>query len=603
MSRKEMKKKAKHVLKKHYGFLLIVCLIATFLGCEFSAFISPSISGSSSGGVVSMHGGGTPSVLSHVYADLSAGDLTGGKALAESALDTQQHQNKFPVLGGSRGVLSYIITSITSASLLVKGYMAVNNMIHSEKWTSIILIGLSLFFSLLISIFIQSVYVVISRRIFLEARTYEKISASKFLFLLRTKRWVHTGLNMLVVSIYRTLWSLTIVGGVIKYYSYFLVPYILAENPDLTANEAVTLSRKLMYGHKWECFVLQISFILWGFLGAVTFGIATALFVNPYRLSVYSEYYAALRQAAIDRNLEGTEKLNDIYLYKKPEPELAEQSYSNMISIMNEPVEAPKLSGLQGFLSRWCGLILYNSDKVDKYEQLLARQEKAKIVRDIIDGRIYPDRLFPLQPEKKREHLESVRYARNYSLTSIILLFFAFSMIGWLWEVSLHLITDGVFVNRGVMHGPWLPIYGSGGVLILLILKRFRTKPALEFFSIVLLCGCVEYFSSWYLEISHNGVRWWDYTGYFLNLNGRICAEGLLVFGLGGMLIVYFAAPLFDNLFRKVRMRVLYPVCLILLVIFVADQVYSHKKPNTGTGITDYDHVAEAPSAYDAHLC
>lgn len=600
MNRKELKKKGKHVLKAHYGFLLIVCLIAAFLGCEFSAFISPSISNRSySNGLVSMQTGGAASVLDHVYENLSAGDVTDGEILAEDALNAKQHQNKFPILGGSRGALSAIINSITSGSFLVKGYLAVDNMIHSEKWTSTLLIGLSLLFSLLISIFIQSVYIVTSRRVFLEARTYEKISASKFLFLLRKKRWAHTGLNMLVVSIYRTLWSLTVVGGVIKYYSYFLVPYILAENPDLKANEAITLSRKLMNGHKWECFILQISFILWGFLGAITFGIATALFVNPYRLSVYSEYYAALRQAAINQNFEGTEKLNDIYLYEKPETELIEQTYSDIITIINKPIEVPKLGGLQGFLSRWCGLILYNSDKADQYEQMLAKQDKAKAVSDIVNGKAYPDRLFPLQTEKKREHLETVRYARNYSLTSIILLFFTFSIIGWLWEVSLHLITDGVFVNRGVMHGPWLPIYGSGGVLILLVLKKLRTKPALEFFSTVILCGCVEYFSSWYLEMTHNGVKWWDYTGYFLNLNGRICAEGLLVFGLGGMLIVYFAAPLFDNLFRKVRMKVLVPVCLILLMAFGTDQICSHKNPNTGTGITDYAYIIENSITYN----
>ena len=78
---------------------------------------------------------------------------------------------------------------------------------------------------------------------------------------------------------------------------------------------------------------------------------------------------------------------------------------------------------------------------------------------------------------------------RDYNIWSLILMFFIFSCIGWLWEVSLHLITDGVFVNRGAMHGPWLPIYGSGGILILTLLKKFRDKPYLCFILIFVLCG------------------------------------------------------------------------------------------------------------------
>lgn len=80
----------------------------------------------------------------------------------------------------------------------------------------------------------------------------------------------------------------------------------------------------------------------------------------------------------------------------------------------------------------------------------------------------------------------------------------------------------------------------------------------------------------------------WDYSGYFLNLNGRICAEGLLVFGVGGMAFVYIAAPLMDNLFRKISYRIAVPLCTALLIIFMADQIYSSKNPNTGEGITSY---------------
>lgn len=147
------------------------------------------------------------------------------------------------------------------------------------------------------------------------------------------------------------------------------------------------------------------------------------------------------------------------------------------------------------------------------------------------------------------------------------------------------MISDGSFVNRGFLHGPWLPIYGSGSVLILTLLNKLRKKPLLEFLAIILLCGCIEYYVSWFLEQLYDGMRWWDYSDYFLNLNGRICIEGLLAFGLGGMVIVYVYAPLLDCLFRRIPKKILVPACMVLILIFCADLIYSGRSPNLGNGI------------------
>lgn len=167
-------------------------------------------------------------------------------------------------------------------------------------------------------------------------------------------------------------------------------------------------------------------------------------------------------------------------------------------------------------------------------------------------------------------------------------MFIILSFIGWIWEVTLHLVVDGELVNRGVLHGPWLPIYGSGGVLILILLYRFRKNPMKEAVSIVVLCGILEYFTSWYLQLVHNGQKWWDYGGYFLNLNGRICAEGLIVFALGGLAIVYLIAPMLDKIIRKINKKVLIVMCIILVSAFSLDFMYSKYEPNTGKGISDY---------------
>lgn len=177
----------------------------------------------------------------------------------------------------------------------------------------------------------------------------------------------------------------------------------------------------------------------------------------------------------------------------------------------------------------------------------------------------------------------------------LILLFFTFSGIGWLWEVCLHIVQDGTFVNRGVMYGPWLPIYGSGGVLILVLLRKVRKRPVLTFFLTVLICGIVEYGTSWYLEVT-KGTKWWDYSGYFLNLNGRICAEGLLLFGLGGCAFIYLLAPLFAGLYEEIPLHRRKLICVLLLTAFMADFSYAQTHPNMGKGITDYDsRISDTP--------
>ena len=158
-------------------------------------------------------------------------------------------------------------------------------------------------------------------------------------------------------------------------------------------------------------------------------------------------------------------------------------------------------------------------------------------------------------------------------------------MIGWLWEVLLFLFTRGEFINRGTSHGPWLPIYGSGCVLILLLLYRLRKSPLKEFIATVALCGFVEYFTSYFMEAVYH-TRWWDYSGYFLNLNGRICAEGLFVFGVGGYAVVYLAAPAVDNWLRRIKPKLCTILCAGLLTLFVCDEVYSAAHPNQGKGVS-----------------
>lgn len=172
----------------------------------------------------------------------------------------------------------------------------------------------------------------------------------------------------------------------------------------------------------------------------------------------------------------------------------------------------------------------------------------------------------------------------NFDYYSIM--FFLLALIGWLWEVILYFVTEHTFINRGVYKGPYLPIYGAGGVLLYLLLHRLKKKPVLVFSASMVLCSVLEYFTSWFLEFRWD-IRWWDYSSHFMNLNGRICLLGAVVFGIGGTGFICLLLPAYEKLYQKMpeKLRTLLMVAFIL--IFVIDAAYGAMKPNMGYGISD----------------
>lgn len=100
---------------------------------------------------------------------------------------------------------------------------------------------------------------------------------------------------MLLVGVFTWLWTLLfIIPGIIKAYSYSMSFYILAENPEMTALEALNESKRIMQGHKMELFVLELSFILWDLLYIVTFGIA-GIWIMPYMQLTITNFYHSIK--------------------------------------------------------------------------------------------------------------------------------------------------------------------------------------------------------------------------------------------------------------------------------------------------------------------
>ena len=179
---------------------------------------------------------------------------------------------------------------------------------------------------------------------------------------------------------------------------------------------------------------------------------------------------------------------------------------------------------------------------------------------------------------------------RNYSRMKVdflycVWLFFLLSIFGWLWEGFLYLFKDDIYVNRGFMNGPWLPIYGMGGIMLELLFHKWRDRPFMIFVSSMLLCTVLEYLAGWYLELTW-GVKWWDYSDMPWNLHGRICVFSSLLFGVGGMLLVWVISPLIYLLYRKIPVKIRVLLGLSAIAVFAADAAYSAMVPHAGAGIT-----------------
>ena len=103
-------------------------------------------------------------------------------------------------------------------------------------------------------------------------------------------------LTMFLRDLFTALWTLLfIIPGIVKMYAYSLVPYILAENPDMKGTEAIKLSSEMMKGHKWNAFVLDLSFFGWIVLSVLTLGLVGVFYTNPYIYATDAELYKAIK--------------------------------------------------------------------------------------------------------------------------------------------------------------------------------------------------------------------------------------------------------------------------------------------------------------------
>lgn len=160
------------------------------------------------------------------------------------------------------------------------------------------------------------------------------------------------------------------------------------------------------------------------------------------------------------------------------------------------------------------------------------------------------------------------------SITLYFILFMIYSILGWIMETLWVSRYDKKIVNRGFLIGPYCPIYGFGAIAITLFLYRYSYNPIVLFVMTILVCGILEYSTSYIMEKLFK-ARWWDYSRRKFNLNGRICLGTLIPFGVFGLILTYITNPKIIGFLYSVNSNLLNIIAIILSLVFFTDCIIS----------------------------
>lgn len=514
-----LKQSLKNMRRKYFMNVLVVFAVAIIIGgYSLGTRTTP------------MNFRDNTSTGSEVARELVMSSVT-GQSNAESLEDLVDNLSKKEIIPAditarttgqkyTKGAFSLLVNQISSEGSFLFGVLnGVNKLLFKGVIARSVVIFIFVVLMMFFNLFVSNIITVGKCRYFLEHRRYSNTRGDRIIFVYKFGKTFNVAKVMLLKSLFQTLWNFTIVGGIIKAYQYSMIPYVLAENPDIKWKEAFFLSKQLTQGDKRRLFLLDAIVSPGYLLSPFTYGVLYYFFMEPMRECIYAEVYMTLRSA----------KRSTI-----PTAEL----------LLND--------------------------------RMLAVEE--------VSATPYPDSEYILPVHHRRQWMK-IDYDRDYSFSTIVMFFFTYSLVGYIWEVFYTLLNEGILVNRGTMTGPWLPIYGVGGLVIIVLLKPLRKNPLLMFVGTTLACGVLEYFASWILELMFN-AKWWDYKGYFLNINGRVCLEGLLVFGLAGVAFTYIFSPLLDNLYSVIGKKARTVIISALVFVFAIDFTLCALQPNTGDGIT-----------------
>ena len=520
--RNVLKKKVRAALKQNYWTMVSVCFIIAMLTSAYpvsTAFLSSHAVLPDSSLVM-------PAPFSP--------DASNSEIIRETVRHFFSGSFLSELLPASESVpVSLIIDLLSSGiSAAFAVLRAVNNFV-TENWdSSTFFLVLGVIVAVVYQLFVGNILLIGEKRFFLENHSYRKTPISKIFCLYKLRCFTGPAWIMFCRSLFQALWNLTVVGGIIKFYEYRMIPYILAENPKVSRRDAFFLSRQLMHRNKWKLFRLHLSFLGWKILSVLTLGILDLVFVNPYMTGCEAELYLTLRRNYVLSRSPRYENLSDSYLEHVPsEDEL--------------------------LISK----ALYDDSRGPYTKISYFAPEQ------------YPVFLFSVQPPFSAVR-SPMNGNRKYSFLSYVFLFHAFSLLGCAVEILIQLITNGDLSGILMPFMPWVPISGLYRILILLIVKHVYDKPVLAFLLNFLIYSLLEYFISAASELAFGYIPW-DYSGYFLNINGRVYAGGSVSVALLGCAFLYYFAPRWTDLFLKLKKGYRILLCTVLTLLFAADAIFA----------------------------
>lgn len=162
----------------------------------------------------------------------------------------------------------------------------------------------------------------------------------------------------------------------------------------------------------------------------------------------------------------------------------------------------------------------------------------------------------------------------EYSLSQWLLFFYIYCFFGWVWESTYVSVRQRKLVNRGFLKGPFLPIYGSGAICILVVTIPVRGNIPAMFVAGMAAAAVLEYVTGYVMERLFR-VRYWDYTGKFMNVNGYICLSSVLCWGVMTILVVNVIHARVEHVVLQQSKWVVEAIVFIATPILTADFVTS----------------------------
>lgn len=301
--RKELKDKAKKVVKKNYWTAIVVCFLIALLTGEFGTSII---------GIWQSNDSLDPNYIIHKQSKTENNDKKEEKKETNDIFSKEYIKKTFDET--QIKILETIEVNLNSAMKSQKYIFKIWDAIESfsKNYTQLgIVLCIASVIAVAFTIFIADPLIVGGKKYFLKARKGSNTKIGIIAEVYQKEHWFNVAMIMFLRNIYNALWYLTIIGGIIKTYEYRMIPYILADNPKIERKAAFKLSKQMMKKNKWKTFILDMSFFGWNFLSVITFGLLSILYINPYNAATIAELYSILKKKAIEEKYDYYELIKE----------------------------------------------------------------------------------------------------------------------------------------------------------------------------------------------------------------------------------------------------------------------------------------------------